>query len=128
MSGCLFIDRNKFTGNLNDLLQVGKAMDASSMFDVPIEMLAFLEGDISNPELYQYKLYEDTEARATSFAERVLYLQVNTISAPSIYASVKYSSMCVRSNVRVEDLTFVCVAECVKHLQRWGSHWHRKRR
>lgn len=51
-------------------------MDMSSMFDVPIEMLAFLEGDVSNPELYQYKLYEDTEARATAFAKRVLYLQV----------------------------------------------------
>jgi hypothetical protein len=48
------------------------------MFDLPIEMLAFLEGDISNPELYQYKLYEDTEARATAFAERVQYLQVPT--------------------------------------------------
>lgn len=51
-------------------------MDMSSMFEVPIEMLAFLEGDVSNPELYQYKLYEDAEARATAFAERVLYLQV----------------------------------------------------
>lgn len=51
-------------------------MDMSSMFDVPIEMLAFLEGDISNPELYQYKLYEDTEERAIAFAKRVLYLQV----------------------------------------------------
>ena len=69
-------DRNKFTGSLNDLLQVGKAMDMSSMFDVPIEMLAFLDGDISNPELYQHKLYEDTEVRATNFAKRVLYLQV----------------------------------------------------
>ena len=68
--------RNRFTGSLNDLLQVGKAMDMSSMFEVPIEMLAFLEGDVSNPELYQYKLYEDAEARATAFAERVLYLQV----------------------------------------------------
>ena len=48
------------------------------MFDLPIEMLAFLEGDISNPELYQYKLYEDTESRATTFAERVQYLQVTT--------------------------------------------------
>ena len=72
--------RNRFTGSLNDLLQVGKAMDMSSMFDVPIEMLAFLEGDISNPELYQYKLYEDAEARATAFAERVLYLQVQSLS------------------------------------------------
>ena len=95
ISECLLSVRNKFTGNLNDLLQVGKAMDASSMFDVPIEMLAFLEGDISNPELYQYKLYEDTEARATKFAERVLYLQVNTISAPSVSASVNYTPMCV---------------------------------
>ena len=95
MSGCLFFVSNKFTGNLNDLLQVGKAMDASSMFDVPIEMLAFLEGDISNPELYQYKLYEDTEARATSFAERVLYLQVKTIYAPPFYAAVNYTPMCV---------------------------------
>ena len=57
-------------------MQVGKAMDMSSMFDMPIEMLAFLEGDISNPELYQRKLYEDTEVRATDFAKRVLYLQV----------------------------------------------------
>ena len=55
---------------------MGKAMDMSSMFDMPIEMLAFLEGDISNPELYQRKLYEDTEVRATDFAKRVLYLQV----------------------------------------------------
>jgi hypothetical protein len=69
---------NKFTGTLNELLQVGKTMDTSSMFDLPIEMLAFLEGDISNPELYQYKLYEDTEARATAFAERGQYLQVPT--------------------------------------------------
>ena len=69
---------NKFTGTLNELLQVGKTMDTSSMFDLPIEMLAFLEGDISNPELYQYKLYEDTESRATTFAERVQYLQVTT--------------------------------------------------
>ena len=82
--------RNRFTGSLNDLLQVGKAMDMSSMFDVPIEMLAFLEGDVSNPELYQYKLYEDAEARATAFAERVLYLQVMapTVSpAPTIVLS-----------------------------------------
>lgn len=48
------------------------------MFDLPIELLAFLEGDISNPELYQYKLYEDMEARSTAFAERVLYLKVLT--------------------------------------------------
>jgi hypothetical protein len=58
------------------MLQVGKAMDVSSMFEVPIEMLSFLDGEISNPELYQFKLYEDTEARANAFAERVLYLQV----------------------------------------------------
>ena len=64
---------------MDDLLQVGKAMDMSSMFDMPIEMLAFLEGDISNPELYQRKLYEDTEVRATDFAKRVLYLQVTVI-------------------------------------------------
>ena len=50
------------------------------MFDIPIEMLAFLEGDVSNPELYQYKLYEDAEARATAFAERVLYLQVMALT------------------------------------------------
>jgi hypothetical protein len=68
--------RNRFTSSLNDLLQVGKTMDTSSMFDVPIEMLEFLEGDISNPELYQYMVYEEAEARATAFAERVLYLQV----------------------------------------------------
>ena len=49
------------------------------MFDVPIEMLEFLEGDISNPELYQYMVYEDAEARATAFAERVLYLQVQNL-------------------------------------------------
>ena len=115
ISDCLLSVRNKFTGNLNDLLQVGKAMDASSMFDVPIEMLAFLEGDISNPELYQYKLYEDTETRATKFAERVLYLQVNTISAASVSASVNYTPLCVWSHVldvstqHVEYLTFVCM-------------------
>jgi hypothetical protein len=73
--------RNRFTSSLNDLLQVGKTMDTSSMFDVPIEMLEFLEGDISNPELYQYMVYEEAEARATAFAERVLYLQVQNCVA-----------------------------------------------
>lgn len=64
------------------------------MFDLPIEMLAFLEGEISNPELYQYKLYEDTEARATAFAERVQYLQVpirKTLQSSSLVCSSKTS-------------------------------------
>ena len=67
---------NKLTETLNGLQEVGRTMDESSMFAVPIDMLSFLDENISNPELYQYKLYEETEAQATTFANRMNYLQV----------------------------------------------------
>ena len=71
-------------------------MDTSSMFDVPIEMLEFLEGDISNPELYQYMVYEDAEARATAFAERVLYLQVQNFMPFTLQFTLR--SRCVETD------------------------------
>ena len=67
---------NKFNDTLNGLLECGRTMDESSMFAVPIDMLSFLDGEISNPELYQYKLYEETEAQAVAYANRLNYLQV----------------------------------------------------
>ena len=67
---------NKLTDTLNGLMEVGRTMDESSMFAIPFDMLSFLDEDISNPELYQYKMYEETEAQATTFANRMNYLQV----------------------------------------------------
>ena len=51
-------------------------MNESSMFEIPIGLLAFMDGEINNPERYQYKVLEEVEASAISYANRVNYLQV----------------------------------------------------
>jgi hypothetical protein len=66
---------NKLTLALNSINEAGKGMDDLSLFPVPIDMLEFLDGDISNPELYQFKTFEENEDRAKKLSERLLYLQ-----------------------------------------------------
>ena len=68
--------RNAFTDSLNQIIDEGRTMNESSMFEIPIGLLAFMDGEINNPERYQYKVLEEVEASAISYANRVNYLQV----------------------------------------------------
>ena len=80
---------NKFTETLNLLLESGRNMDESSMFPIPTDMLAFLDGETSNPELYQHKVYAEVEAKAQAYADRLNYLQTVKTECEAGVAIVK---------------------------------------
>ena len=66
---------NAFASTLGTIHSSGKNMDQSSMLEVPVDLLAFLDGDVSNPELYLAKSMEDHEKLAESISRRVSYLK-----------------------------------------------------
>jgi hypothetical protein len=80
---------NKFAETLNQLLESGRNMDESSMFPIPTDMLAFLDGDTSNPELYQHKVYAEVETKAQAYADRLNYLQAVKTECEAGVAVVK---------------------------------------
>lgn len=61
--------------SLEKLHRSGKNMDHSSLVEVPVELLEFLDGEVSNPELYQQKSLADHEYMASSLTRRIQYLQ-----------------------------------------------------
>jgi len=61
--------------SLEKLHRSGKNMDHSSLVEIPVELLEFLDGEVSNPELYQQKTLADHEYMAASLTRRIQYLQ-----------------------------------------------------
>jgi hypothetical protein len=61
--------------SLEKLHRSGKNMDHSSLVEIPVELLEFLDGEIGNPELYQHKSLADHESMAASLSRRIQYLQ-----------------------------------------------------
>ena len=66
---------NALASSLEKLHMSGKNMDHSSLLEIPVELLEFLDGDVSNPEVYQQKSLSDHELLAESLSRRVKYLQ-----------------------------------------------------
>lgn len=66
---------NQFSGSLGVLFEAGRDMDQSSLLEIPLDMLSFLDGEISNPELYYYKAIEDAETHAMKLQNRIQHLQ-----------------------------------------------------
>lgn len=62
--------------SLEKLHRSGKNMDHSSLVEIPVELLEFLDGgDISNPEFYLHKSLVDHESMAASLTQRIQYLK-----------------------------------------------------
>ena len=61
---------------LEAMFESGKGMDEVSLFPVPADLLAVLDSDISNPELFRISTYEDIEKKASDLGTRIHYLQV----------------------------------------------------
>jgi hypothetical protein len=81
---------NKFNNLAESLQQVhlaGKNMDHSSLLEIPVELLLFLEGgEVSNPDLYQQRSLDNHEKLANRLSDRIEYLQglkSAVIGAPS---------------------------------------------
>ncbi len=66
---------NAFASTLSNIHSAGKNMDQSSLLEIPVDLLDFLDGDVSNPELYLAKSMEDHEKLANSISRRVNYLK-----------------------------------------------------
>jgi len=66
---------NAFAGSLGPLFEAGRDMDQSSLLEIPLDMLTFLDGEKSNPEHYRYKALEDAEAHAVKLQNRIEHLQ-----------------------------------------------------
>lgn len=66
---------NAFASTLSALHSSGKNMDHSSMIEIPVELLQFLDGEISNPELYLTKSMDEHEKIANTLNTRVVYLK-----------------------------------------------------
>jgi len=69
---------NKFNSVAESLQQIhraGRNMDHSSMLEIPVELLLFLEGgDVSNPDLYQQRSMDNHEKLANQLSDRLTYL------------------------------------------------------
>ena len=67
---------NAVAESLQHVHRAGKNMDHSSLLEIPIELLLFLEGgDVSNPDLYQQRSLDNHEKLANQLSDRVTYLQ-----------------------------------------------------
>lgn len=66
---------NTFAGSLGPLFEAGRDMDQCSLLDVPLDMLTFLDGEMSNPEHYKYEAIRDAESHALKLQNRVEHLQ-----------------------------------------------------
>ena len=65
---------NQFAGSLGALFEAGREMDQASLIEIPMDMLSFLDGDISNPELYYYHAIQEAEF-CTKLLSRSSHLQ-----------------------------------------------------
>ena len=66
---------NAIAVSLEQLHSAGKSMSNSSLIELPVDMLEFLEGEVSNPELYRAKTTEDHEKMCDQLQNRLVYLQ-----------------------------------------------------
>jgi hypothetical protein len=66
---------NQFAGSLGALFEAGREMDQASLIEIPMDMLSFLDGDISNPELYYYHAIQEAEECCTKLQSRISHLQ-----------------------------------------------------
>ncbi len=66
---------NEFTKCLKAMHSAGKNLNDLTAISVPIDIFNFLDGEISNPDLYQHKSLEDIEAKARLVGDRIQYLE-----------------------------------------------------
>ena len=67
---------NQFPETLGALFEaVREIMDQASLIEMPTVMLSFLDGDISNPELYYYHAIQEAEECCTKLQSRISHLQ-----------------------------------------------------
>ena len=74
-SAALAAKLNLYAGSLGDLFEAGRDMDQASLLEIPIDMLSFLDGDTSNPELYYYHAIEEAEKNCLKVQNRMEHLQ-----------------------------------------------------
>ena len=76
---------NAVAESLQQIHRAGRNMDHSSMLEIPVELLLFLEsGEVSNPDLYQQRSMDNHEKLANQLSDRLTYLhgikgEVNSI-------------------------------------------------
>ena len=63
-----------FSSSLQEVHRAGTLMDESMLLEIPLDMLAFLEEEVSNPDLYKYKALEDLESYASKINKRMATL------------------------------------------------------
>lgn len=73
---------NLFAGSLGQLFETGRAMDQASLLEIPLDMLTFLDGETSNPELYYWHAIEEAEASCAKLQSRLVHLQSLKDSGP----------------------------------------------
>ena len=66
---------NQFAGSLGALFEAGREMDQASLIEIPVDILSFLDGDVSNPELYYYHAIKEAEESCTKLQSRISHLQ-----------------------------------------------------
>jgi hypothetical protein len=64
---------------LSALHEEGRSMDESSMLQIPLELFDHLDSaDASNPELYQMKMMDDAESKASQVKQKISSLEVSS--------------------------------------------------
>ncbi len=92
--------------SLQTLHSASKNMDHSTLVEIPVELLEFLDGDISNPDLYLVKSYEDHENLSEDFNRRLAYLRnIKKDVISQIDASATNSSTITNANTNTNAST-----------------------
>jgi len=71
----LNVKLNEFAKCLKAMHSAGKNLNDITAISVPIDIFKFLDGEVSNPDLYQHKSLEDIEAKARLIGDRIQYLE-----------------------------------------------------
>jgi len=71
----LSVKLNELSKCLKAMHSTGKNLNDLTAISVPIDIFNFLDGEVSNPDLYQHKSLEDIEAKARLVGDRIQYLE-----------------------------------------------------
>ncbi len=73
-----FVFRNKFIDSLAAMASEGNSMDESTIFQIPEGLLEHMDQiESNNPDLFVYKLLEESQAKADALSSRMSYLGVS---------------------------------------------------